>query len=126
MVEAPREHRKRQQEERLRLDDLWDTRYDLVFCNGIGRPIEATDFLKCEFYRWLEREGLPRITFHGLRRTIATLLKGENAHPRDVAALLGHAVTKLTLDTCTQMLPGVQAALLQKIEKLFWSEHETN
>jgi integrase len=74
----------------------------------------------------LEREGLPRITFHGLRRTIATLLKGENAHPKDVAALLGHASTKMTLDTYTQMLPGVQAALVQKIEKLFWGENESD
>ena len=37
-----------------------------------------------------------------------------------------YANTKLTLDTYIQILPDTQAALVKKIEKLFWDEKETN
>ena len=109
------------------MGELWDTSHDLVFCNGVGRPIDATHFLKREFYPLLEREGLPRITFHCLRRTIATLLKSMGVDTKDIAALMGHVLTTKTTETIyIQMLPETQAALTQKIGKLFWGEEETN
>jgi integrase len=127
VVEALREHRRKQLEDRLRLGELWDTSYDLVFCNGNGRPIQATHFTKREFYRLLEDAKLPRITFHGLRRTIATHLKAMGVDTKDIAALMGHVLTTKTTETIyIQMLPETQAALTQKIGELFWSKKETN
>jgi integrase len=46
-----------------------------------------------------KKAGLPRITFHDLRHTCASLLFQKNAHPKFVQELLGHASVAITLDT---------------------------
>jgi hypothetical protein len=43
------------------------------------------------FYPLLERAGLPRIRFHDLRHSAATLLLGLGIHPKIVSELLGTA-----------------------------------
>jgi integrase len=56
----------------------------------------------------LQSAGLPRIRFHDLRHTCATLLLGEGVHPKIVQELLGHASIRLTLDTYSHYLPDMQ------------------
>ena len=51
---------------------------------------------------------LPDIRFHDLRHSHATLLLRANVHPKIVAERLGHRSIKLTLDTCSHVLPNVQ------------------
>jgi integrase len=55
----------------------------------------------------LKRADLPRITFHDLRHTCASLLFQRNVHPKLVQDLLGHASVAITLDTCSHMLSGM-------------------
>ena len=50
------------------------------------------------FYkRFLERNNLPMLRFHGLRHTFATLCIEDGADCKTVSALLGHASVNLTL-----------------------------
>src|SRR5215218_10386008 len=74
-VAALRVHRLRQNEERLRLGELWEDR-DLVFPNRVGKPINPSNFYPREFTVLLERSGLQDqgVTFHSLRHTFATEL----------------------------------------------------
>ncbi len=53
---------------------------------------------------------MPRIRFHDLRHTCATLLLTGGVHPKIVQKLLGHSTTAITLDTCSHVLPGMDAA----------------
>jgi hypothetical protein len=46
---------------------------------------------KRSFKPLLKRAGLPKIRFHDLRHTCATLLLGRGVHPKLVQELLGHA-----------------------------------
>jgi integrase len=62
----------------------WDDN-DLVFANEVGRPIEAASLRNRSFWPLLERAGLPRIRFHDLRHTAATLMLGRGVHPKVVA-----------------------------------------
>jgi integrase len=55
----------------------------------------------------LRRAGLPRITFHDLRRTCASLLLQGNVHPRFFQELFGYASLSSILDTNSHMLPGM-------------------
>lgn len=60
----------------------------------------------------LRKGGLPKIRFHDLRHTCATLLLSKNVHPKYVQELLGHATVAITLDTYSRFVPsmGTQTA----------------
>jgi integrase len=108
-VEAVRQHRARQAEERLRLGSAWDDQ-DLVFANEVGRPIEAQNLMARSFRPLLKKAGLPPIRFHDLRHTAATLLLGRGINPKIVSELLGHASVTITLDRYSHVLPDMQQA----------------
>jgi integrase len=105
-VEALRRHRKAQAEERLRAV-YWDDR-GLVFCTEAGTPLDVRNLVRRSFAPILERAGLPRIRFHDLRHTAATLLLGQGTHPKVVADLLGHTRIGTTLDLYSHVTPTMQ------------------
>jgi len=106
VVEALRRHRARQAEERLRLGSVWKD-HNLVFCNLIGDPLHGTYVLRCLF-KLLASAGLPRIRFHDLRHTAATLLLSARVNPKVVSEMLGHATIAITLDIYSHVLPDMQ------------------
>jgi len=93
-VQALRQHRSCQLEERLALGALWEDR-GLVFPNLIGRPIEPQNLLRRSFWPLLQRAELPRLRFHDLRHRAATLLLSLGTHPKIVQELLGHSRSSL-------------------------------
>jgi integrase len=56
----------------------------------------------------LERAGLPRIRFHDLCHTAATLMLGGGVHPKVVAEMLGHSQISITLDLYSHVTPTMQ------------------
>lgn len=54
------------------------------------------------------RAGVPRIRFHDLRHTAATLLLGRGVHPKIVSEMLGHSTIAITLDTYSHVTPTMQ------------------
>jgi integrase len=105
-VDALRMHRARQAEERLRLGAAW-TDLDLVFVNTLGGPYDASN-LRNWFYRVLKRAGLPRVRFHDLRHTAATLLLARGVNVKVVSEMLGHANVGITLSIYGHVLPHMQ------------------
>lgn len=103
---ALRTHRKRQMKERLAYAGLWKD-HDLVFATQTGTLINPTNLIKRSFRPLLEKADLPKIRFHDLRHTAATLLFAQDIHPKYVQELLGHANIGITLDTYSHMLPGM-------------------
>ncbi len=81
---------------------------DLVFCNTLGKPLDDSHVLLREFYPLLGRAGLPRMRFHDLRHTAATLLLGRGVNPKIVSEMLGHASIRITLDIYSHVLPDMQ------------------
>ena len=106
-AEALRMHRARQAEERLVVGPEWED-HDLVFCTHQGRPLIGSNVLNQNFHPLLKRAGLPRIRFHDLRHTAATLLLLRGVHPKVVSELLGHSSVSLTLDVYSHVLPDMQ------------------
>ena len=115
-VDSLRHHRQRQVERRL-VALAWEDK-DLVFANEVGRPIEPGNLTRRSFQPLLERAGLPRIRFHDLRHTAATLLLAEAVHPKVVQEMLGHASIALTLDVYSHVTPTLQAEAAEKMQAL--------
>jgi integrase len=63
----------------------------IVISTGTGEAISASNFLSRDFRPALKRAGLPRVNFHSLRHTAATILASSNIPPGTVHRILGHA-----------------------------------
>jgi len=61
------------------------------------------------------KQGL-EIRFHDLRHTHATQLLRAGGHPNVVSERLGHASLGITLDTYSQVMPGMQEEAAAKID----------
>jgi integrase len=70
----------------------------------------------------LERAGLPRIRFHDLRHSAATLLLGMGVHPKIVSELLGHSNISITLDLCSHVTMTMQQQAATAIDMLLGSQ----
>ncbi len=103
---ALREHRVRQLEDRLASGGRWQES-DLVFTTAFGSPLDGRTVTK-QFQRILERAGLPRIRFHDLRHTCASLLLAQGVHPRAVMETLGHSQISLTMNTYSHVMPALR------------------
>ena len=114
-AEALSSHRARQAEERLQLGAAREDN-DLVFANEVGRPIAAANLRNRSFWPLLVRAGLPRIRFHDLRHTAATLLLGRGVHPKIVSEMLGHSQIAITLDLYSHVTPTMQRQAADELE----------
>jgi integrase len=104
-VAALQAHRLRQNEERLRLGELWKN-HDLIFPNRVGKPINPSNLYHREFKVLLQKAGLhdQGLTFHSLRHTFATELFRRRMHPKIVQSLLGHSSITQTMDRYSHLL----------------------
>lgn len=89
-----REHRARQLQERLLAGSRW-VETDLVFSTRNGTAATNT-YITRLFQAHLERAGLPRMRFHELRHSAASLLIAQGAPLRTVMEVLGHSTITLT------------------------------
>jgi integrase len=106
-IDALKQHRVFQASERLKLEPAWDDR-DLVFPNSVGKPMDGIHLLQRNFYPLLEKAGLPRMRFHDLRHTAATLLLGRGINPKIVSEMLGHSQINITLGLYSHVTPHMQ------------------
>jgi integrase len=114
-----KEHRVRQLERRMRAGAKW-TDHDLVFCNIYGNFLQPAR-LYILFNRVLADAGVPRIRFHDLRHSAATILLSMGVNIKVVQEILGHSRISMTLDIYSHVLPGMQEEAIQKISSLFQS-----
>jgi len=105
-VTSLRKHRARQNEERLRLGELWED-HGFVFTNRTGNMLHANS-LGAAFGKLTVATGLPVIRFHDLRHTSATLLLAQGVHPKIVQERLGHADITMTLNRYSHVTPDMQ------------------
>jgi integrase len=107
-VAALRDHRRRQNEERLRVGEAWSGDGDFVFTNEIGEPVHPSALSRL-FVSSVRRAGLPTIRLHDLRHTYATVALGAGVHPKIVSERLGHATISVTLDLYSHVTPAIDA-----------------
>lgn len=126
VLEKLRQHQSRLMRERNQPGSRWHDLRPLeecqVFPNQAGRKQQQYDFRERHFYPLLERAGLPRVTFHSLRRTAISWLLSLGIPVTDVAKYVGHADPAVTLRYYAESLPGAQQAILKAMEQAFFGE----
>ena len=105
-VSALAAHKMRQDTERQVAGARW-VETGMVFTTTIGTMLDQRNLLKA-FYKILATSELPRVRFHDLRHSAATLLLAQGVHPRVVMDLLGHSPIAVTLDTYSHVIPDMQ------------------
>lgn len=106
-------HRRRQLEERLAWGAAWENS-GYVFTAEDGQPLHP-ERIKVMFDKLVAGAELPRIRFHDLRHTSATLALSAGIHPKVVSERLGHSNIAITLDLYSHVTPTLQAEAADKL-----------
>jgi integrase len=105
VVDALKRRWKEQAVERLASAKPWP-KHDLIFTRPNGRPIDGRNFPRLYFFPLLRRAGLPRLRFHELRHSSATIAIHEGVPISEVSATLGHASQRTTLGIYSHAFVG--------------------
>lgn len=116
LINVLRHHKERQDLERAAVGKRWVDN-NLIFPNGVGNPLEPSN-LRLDFNRILEEAGLPKIRFHDLRHTAASLMLNHNIPVLVVSGILGHSKPSVTLDIYAHIYHQSQDAAAQLMEDL--------
>jgi len=139
VIEELKKHRKKQSDEQGEADTSYSKEHNLVFCNEVGEPYCPRGFTR-HFARLIDRhnnrviadaeeEGLkvaeynliPKINFHGLRHTFATLCLQQGTDPRTIQEALGHHKVAFTLDVYSGVTNKMKQEATDKIGSLLAS-----
>ncbi len=90
VLRSLREHRRRQLEDRLAAGPRWNEGWGLVFCTGIGTPLDVGN-LGRHYKALLKAAGLEDRRYHDLRHSCGSFLVARDVHPRVIMEILGHS-----------------------------------
>ena len=117
LLDLLRQYKKQQAETRLKVGDLWQGT-DHVFTTWDGRPMHP-DSISSWFPAFLERHGLPHLTFHGLRHSSATMQINEGVPLKNISGRLGHANVGTTADIYGHYLRSADKVTADKLEGVY-------
>lgn len=120
-MEALAAHKNRQDVEKVMSGGDWPAG-DLVFTSTNGQPIRPNNLVRRDFKRLLKEAGLPPITFHALRHSVATALAAQGVHPKAAQALLGHSQVGVTLNVYSHHTTGMTEEAVQRLRTLLPKE----
>jgi integrase len=130
-VSALYAHRARQEQARALCGSRWrDT--GMVFTTGIGTMLDQRNMLRA-FYGIMntpdpgdpepdpkkKRKLFPRLRFHDLRHSAATLLLAQGVHARYIMELFGHSTISLTMNTYGHVLEEMQRDTARQTDAIF-------
>jgi integrase len=118
LVEALRQHRAAQLEERLRAGSEW-REHDLVFAQPNGAPIDP----RADHRAWralLTAAGVRQARLHDARHTAATVMLTMGVAPRVAMQVLGHSQISLTLGTYSHVVPELAEDAAAKVGEALW------
>ncbi|MCX6022161.1 MAG: tyrosine-type recombinase/integrase [Chloroflexi bacterium] len=118
-VAALRAHRVRQRDERQQAGDAWEDWQGtgLVFATATGGPLQGATITQ-NLHRLLERAGLPRVRFHDLRHTAASLLLAQGVAPRMIMEVLGHNQISTTMDIYAHVMPAAMREAADRMDAM--------
>lgn len=116
-IEALTEHCERQEVERREAGDRW-IETGLVFVATTGRPLDPANVNKA-FAGLIDEAGVPKIRFHDLRHSCATLLYELGVPIENIQDVLGHSTPVITKLLYVDGSEKVQRGAADRLGKLF-------
>jgi integrase len=120
LVQLLLDHRKRQEEERVVMDELW-TDTGFIFTTGFGTPIDPRN-LNREFSLICQRAGLEHWHPHELRHSAASLMLASGVKLQVVSQVLGHASIRMTADVYGHILAPDREAAAEAMDQALWDD----
>jgi integrase len=117
-IEILRTHKGEQEELIQSVGQDW-TNLDLVFPSGVGTPLTASN-IRRDFRQLLAASRLPKIRFHDLRHTAASLMLNHGIPVLIVSKRLGHSKPSITLDVYGHLIPSKQEEAAQLMDDLMF------
>ena len=112
-----KQHRNAQMHELMRIGEPWDESRN-VFLHEDGTAIHPHRPYKW-FTDFLSRHNLPKITFHQLRHTNASLLIAEGVDIVTLSGRLGHGDRNITLNTYSHIIKSREAEAANRMNRLY-------
>jgi integrase len=116
VLHALRQHKEKQASMIAVAGKRW-VNNDLIFPNSVGNP-QNTSNLRRDFNKYIEIAGLPRIRFHDLRHTAASLMLNNGVPPIVVSRILGHSKPSVTLDIYGHLYHEMQGEAAKIMDEL--------
>ncbi|TYP69878.1 site-specific recombinase XerD [Paenibacillus methanolicus] len=113
-----KEHRQMIVQERVALGSEYKN-HDLVNPTSLGTPVSGRGILKV-WNRLMRETKAPRVTFHDLRHTHASLLLKQGVHIKIVSERLGHSSVAITLDRYSHLMPNMQGEAAKGLDNLLF------
>lgn len=92
---------------------------ELVFVAPDGGPLHASNFRNRIWAPVVKKAALEGLTFHGLRHSAASLLISLGAPDHLLEQRMGHFSSRVTRDVYGHVLPAVDDAVVDDIDKVF-------
>ena len=89
----------------------------MVFPSTIGTPIDPSNLLR-KYRQVMKKAGLPRLRFHDLRHTSASLMLNNGIDVLVASKRLGHAKPSITLDVYGHLMCSVKDQVAEKMDEI--------
>ena len=117
VINLLKQYRNYQIQQRLKLGTAWKNE-PYVFVLDDGTPISPNLPYKW-FIAFLDKHNLPKITFHQLRHTNASILIASGEDVVTVSSRLGHADKSITLNTYSHLIKSKEAQVANKMDEFY-------
>ena len=89
---------------------------DLIFPNEAGQPINHNNMVNRHFEPALKKAGLPKIRFHDLRHTFASLLIEQGENIKYIQTQLGHSSPTVTWNVYAHLMKSTNQEAPSRLE----------
>jgi integrase len=95
---------------------------DLIFPNEAGGPMNCSNMVQRHFLPALKAADLPRIRFHDLRHTYASLLIDQGENLKYIQTQLGHSSPTVTLNVYAHLMKPTNQEAACRLENSVFGE----
>ena len=122
-IEELKKHQKHQKQEKIK--EFQNKDLNLIAATSNGNFLSPRNLART-WYRLLKKSELPKIRFHNLRHTHATLMLEQGWHPKIVSERLGHSSITLTIDTYSHVIPSLQREAAKDFGEMLFGSIKKN
>jgi integrase len=95
---------------------------DQIFPNEQGQPINYSNMVNQHFLPALRAAGLPKIRFHDLRHTYASLLLSHGENVKYIQSQLGHSSPMVKLNVYSHLMEKRNPKAVSRLEGAIWGD----